>query len=166
MDPLRVWATEKIAILIIDTIRMKKHALSEAYRGHQQPAIRPPFGPATWQSSKYKSFLWKLTPVPCSIRPKQKGHPGYKHPTVTFFQTVTNREHVVRSLARVSMHSRAKSMWTTSRRQWSQIHHARAKSLGLTVTWETALSLLTQVAKKRAAMKHTSHPDSKEQYRV
>jgi hypothetical protein len=35
-----------------------------------------PFGPATWRSSKYKAFLWKLTPVPCSIHPKQNRHSG------------------------------------------------------------------------------------------
>jgi hypothetical protein len=66
----------KIAILTTDTIQMKKYELSEAYRGHQQLAIRPPFGPATWQSSKYKAFLWKLTCVPCSTHSTQKGHPG------------------------------------------------------------------------------------------
>jgi hypothetical protein len=42
--PLRAWATVKIAILITDTIQTKIYASSEAYRGHQQPAIQLPFG--------------------------------------------------------------------------------------------------------------------------
>jgi hypothetical protein len=59
-----------------------------------------------------------------------------------------------------------KSNADTSRRQRCQIHHARAKSPGLTSTWGMTLPPLIQEAKKRAEMKRMSHHDLLERYLV